>query len=123
MPFDYINTVEDTIAELEVGDIIEVKWVDACKVNSIIFNQILENRTFATYKKSLGEFHAIKADKLYHFKFVVLIQDCHNKRYTIISIPIASITAITILKKTQKLKHVTDIGVPYLTGKSIKVSR
>jgi hypothetical protein len=117
----YIDRVEDDIQQLEVGDSLLIKWLDACQVTNIRrFKQINDNKVFVSYKKSYGDFHAIKRDRLYKRQYLILITSRHNDKFNIVSIPVKAIVKIKLITKTQREKQVSNIGDQYLTGKNIQ---
>jgi len=101
-----------TLYRLREGDLIEVKWLDACKVTNV---KRLQNKVYATYKKVVGYFWCILNDKLYGQEYLILYTEetDFNKR-TIVSIPVAVVMNVQVLRRP--VKTVSDAGDPYLEG-------
>ena len=112
--------VLEALEMLEFGDVIEVYWLDASMSFFIRQEDITENKVMASYKKQTGDFFAIKTDKLYYKKHLIMTLECHNGKYTVFSVPIDCLTRVTILGKNRSYKHVSGVGNVYLGGKDVK---
>ena len=116
----YEDTVEKEISELEYNDLVEIRWIDASRLAHVLPEQLDDNRFIAVYKKVVGYVHAVKIDKLYHRKILVLtFGSPHRKRYDAINIPVGTITQVKRLRPTEKIRTISNVGTPYLATKHI----
>ncbi|MGB9660221.1 MAG: hypothetical protein ACPLY9_06910 [Nitrososphaerales archaeon] len=63
------DSVQDKLSELKKGCLIEVLWIDACITQNV---RNFTNKTFATYKKSVGRFVSIAKDHRYHEPHLII---------------------------------------------------
>lgn len=132
----YIKRSVDEMMVLESiqeGDMIRVKWVDACKVDNVSLEQMEDNRVYATYMQHDGTLQAVKRDKLYGESFLVLSIGVNSRgRHTIVCIPFGCIKTlerfcIEPLRKGKgtvwgkPVKYVQDVGTPFLVGKEFPI--
>lgn len=107
--------VEQEIAELEYLDLIEVKWLDASRFRNAKIGKIT-NQVFATYKKVVGWFLAVKLEKLYREPYMVIITERTNGRIDLVNIPLKVIMNVTRMSERGYRKEFGDAGSPYLQG-------
>jgi len=111
--------VEEVLSGLMFDDVIEVKWIDACRVAPIKRHQ-LTNRVFATYKKRLGRFWAILYDKLYKQPFLIVCVD--EDARVIECIPVKLIMSVEKLERGRgrRFKTTSDVGDVFLGAGMVK---
>jgi len=109
------KAVEQEIQELEYLDLIEVKWLDACRFMNAKPTKIT-NQIFATYKKVVGWFFMVKLDKLYREPYLIIITEQTNGRINIVSIPLKVVMKITRIPEKGYRKEMSATGTPYLQG-------
>jgi len=107
--------VREEIADLEYLDLIEVKWLDACRFHNAKIDKIT-NKVFATYKKVVGRFLAVKLDRLYHEPYLIIITEQTDGRINLVSIPQKTVMRIIRLVERGYRKTMNDVGSPYLCG-------
>lgn len=116
------KNIPEILENVEMGDIIRVKWLDACKVTNVDEDRISENKVFATYKQHTGAFFAVKLDKLYKQRFLILRCVQTNGLSTIVSIPIVCIMKIDKYPVTDPtVKHTSEAGSPFLATKHLPI--
>lgn len=113
--------VAQQLEQLEYNDLIEIKWLDACRALNVSLPFIGRNRTFATYKRQIGRFHAILKDAVYGESFLVVIIEQDGAKCTLVSIPTAVIMRIAVLSKMQPMKLTNMVGETMLAG-SVELS-
>jgi len=113
-PYELKEEVEEALSIVREGDIIEVHFVDACRVRNV---RKLINKAYATYKKVIGRFWCIKLDKLYGAEFLIMWDTLTDfERRDIISIPLCTVYKITIHNSGVRVKEMSDVGMPMLVG-------
>jgi len=110
------EAVNDELKSLHIGDVAEVKFIDACEFNNIRRKDIPKNRTFATYKKKTGEYFGTYVDMTYGEAFIVFIIGETNGKVDILSVPEKNIQKVTILSPKRPVKIISDAGDPMLVG-------
>lgn len=115
---DYVDRVAEVLQTLEYGDRIEVKWIDACKIDNVPLDKATDNAVFTSYRQTGGYFFAVVKDKLYFREhlIVLLFEQQDNDKNIIVSIPVATITKIDMIKKSAMIKHITNVGRPFLAS-------
>ena len=137
------NSVQDIILKLKKGCLIEVLWIDACITQNV---RAFTNKTFATYKKSVGRFVSIIKDHRYHEHHVIISNEITDEEiHDITSIPLGIIMKINMidekmdqitvkyakssmivplqvikLKRAQRLEHLKDGGLKIVLEKDVK---
>ena len=137
------NLVQDIIPKLEKGCLIEVLWIDACITQNV---RAFTNKTFATYKKSVGRFVSIINDHRYHEPHLIISNEITDEEiHDITSIPLGIIMKIDVinekidqitvkyakssmivplqvikLKRAQRLEHLEDGGLKIVLEKDVK---
>jgi hypothetical protein len=115
------KTVKETLAEIGPNDIIKVSWCDA----SITINTRgkVDNQIIATYKWNIGYYWDVIPDKLYGVPHLVLVSlESHPDNPTVISIPVSVITKIELIGPNERIKSLSCVGMPFLTGKYVKIA-
>lgn len=107
--------VEEELAELEYLDLVEIKFLDACRYMNAKLMKI-SNSVFATYKKVVGWFLSVKLDKLYHEPHLIIITEQTNGRVNIVSIPVKVVMKVVRLPEGSYRKEMSAAGTPYLQG-------
>jgi len=115
-----LDEIWEIIDQLQQGDIIEVKFLDASHTRNV---RKLTNKVIATYKKVLGRYIGVAYDKLYGREFIILSNLETDAEYIdIYSIPVGCVVRIEIIKPSKTLKETSDVGMPYLAaGKDVKL--
>jgi len=137
------NSVQDILTKLKKGCLIEVLWIDACITQNV---RAFTNKTFATYKKSVGRFVSVIRDHRYHELHMVISNEITDEEiHDITSIPLGIIMKINIvdekidqttvkyakssiivplqvikLKRAQRLEHLEDGGLKIVLQKDVK---
>ena len=118
---DFKERVNAELYGLMQGDLIEVKWLDACKTYNV---KKLENKAFATYKVARGYFWTLKRDKLWGEAYLILYKDEGFNTRTIISIPLSTVVKVVKIKEQSDfLKVVNEAGTPYLAKGFVQTVR
>ena len=110
------DKVKDELQLCKQGDLVEVKFIDACRVNNVVKTKIADNQTFATYKRIVGEYYATFYDQMYREPFFVIVVEITNDKFDVVSIPERNIQRIHRLRRDRKLKKVSGIGQGMLIG-------
>jgi len=109
--------VTEELAKLRKGDVIEVKFIDACRFNNVSRHRITENRVFATYKRVIGEYFTTAIDMMYGEPFLILIVEQTDSRVDIVSIPERCVQRIEKLRRNRPtVKDISNVGAPMLSG-------
>lgn len=91
------KSVEQTARKLRKGQGVEIIWEDACVSRNV---SSLKNEDFATYKKTIGRFLALKRDRAYGRWHIILCEEVTDGKYfEITSIPLAVVMNIRVMEE------------------------
>lgn len=109
--------VVDELAKVHRSDIIEIKFIDACRFDNISRKRISENRVFATYKRKVGEYYGTLVDMMYGEAYVILIVGQTNGKVDIVSVPERNIQKVARLRRNAPtIKTISHVGDSMLGG-------
>ena len=116
MPRANRDKIHEKVAAIQVGDFIEIKFLDACECKNVKRHQIT-NKVYATYKRVKGEVIGIKLDMVYGQPYLILMKpDGFGELIDIVSVPLSTVVNVYWLKYDRWLKKMNTVGVPYLGG-------
>ena len=110
------EAVVDELGSVRRGDLVEIKFIDACRFNNVAQKHINENRVYATYKRIVGEYYGTFVDMMYGEPFFVLIVEETNGKVDVVSVPERNIQKVARLTHGRMMKEVSDAGTPMLVG-------
>ncbi|MCP8303889.1 MAG: hypothetical protein H3Z50_00215 [archaeon] len=108
--------VQDVLPKLKKGCLIEVLWIDACVTQNV---RSFNNKTFATYKKSVGRFVGIFKDHRYREPHLIISNEITDEdAHDITSVPLGIAMRIKMIDEKTAQKTIKS-----LRSKRIKLGR
>jgi hypothetical protein len=82
------------LVNLKKGTFIEIDWIDSCLTRNVAQ---ISNKTFATYRKSVGRFIGIYEDETYQEPHLLLSSGSLGFSFDILSIPMGSVMNVKVI--------------------------